>query len=49
MAKNVKVSTYLEVLRQGSILPPVLFSMVMDEIIRKVTEGQESGLQNIIV
>jgi hypothetical protein len=42
-------SEELKGVRQGSILSHVMFNMVMDEVIRRVTDGQECRLPNIMV
>jgi hypothetical protein len=34
--------------RQGSVLSSMLFSVVVDEVIRKVTEGKEDRLLKIM-
>jgi hypothetical protein len=48
MAKNPISQTYNGV-RQRSVLSPLLFNIIMDEIIRRVTKGQESGIPKIMV
>lgn len=35
--------------RQGSVLSPMLFNVVTDEIIIRVTEGQDSEIPTIMV
>jgi hypothetical protein len=35
--------------RQGSVLSPMLFNVVIDEIIIRVTEGQDSEIPTIMV
>jgi hypothetical protein len=46
--KSEILQTYRGV-RQGSVLSPALFNMIMDEVIKRVTEGQESGTQKIMI
>jgi hypothetical protein len=44
--KSESFQMFLEV-RHGSVLYPMLFNMVMNEIIRRVTEEQRMDYQNL--